>query len=326
MKLILTMPSYAKFRDLVDKPYVESFRLNTALPVNNSLENILLDFKKQADPKKVWIDLKCRQLRIVDYNVSILNDREVHYITLSHKIKVKTPTGIWIDDGNYIGKIEEIIDGNVLKIPGCNERNMGLSLADKGQVGVRPSMSVNILDKSLEIIGYLTERDKEYIKAAKKIGIHDYMLSYVEKENDLKEIFRIDRDANIIAKIESNKGLQFVREVYPRYKDKIHLMAARGDLYVEVDTPDLIIDSCEEIIKADSEAMFASRIFQSFKDLDKLPKCADLFDVYCGMKIGYKRFLIGDDICLNKDSLNAAVNLFSIIADKYKKYPKPIVK
>ena len=94
-------------------------------------------------------------------------------------------------------------------------------------------------------------------------------------------------------------------------------MAARGDLYVEVDRPDQVIDACAEIINADPNAVFASRMFESLKDIDKMPKCQDLFDVYCGMLMGYKRFMIGDDVCLSEGSVRAAIGLFDVLASKY---------
>jgi len=317
MKLILTVPAYAIFGKIAESPVVESVRLNTTLPVKIPLEDVLANIKEQAEPKDVWIDLKCRQLRITGYNVQIFNDGEIHYIDLSHKIQVDTPTKMWIDDGNFIGNITGILNGNRLVVPSSVERKKGLPLANQGEIGIRPSMSINILDPSLKIDGYLTDKDKEYIEAAKKTGLHNYMLSYVEQKSDITDVLKLDPDAKIVAKIESKKGLGFVRKIYPKYKDKVNLMAARGDLYVELDKPDLIIDSCEEIINADPQAMFASRLLESVKDVDKIPKCQDLFDVYCGMKMGYKRFLLGDDICSNRISVQSAIGLFDEIRQKY---------
>ena len=322
MKLILTVPPYAQFQGVVKDPAVEAVRLNTTITLKDSLEDVLARVKAQATPKDVWVDLKCRQLRIADYTVEILNNGEMHYITLSHKINVDTPTKMYIDDGNFIGKILEVDKGDTLVVPSSVERKEGLPLAQPGEVGVRPGMSINILDPSLKIYGYLTNKDKQYIKASKKLGLHNYMLSYVEQEKDITDVLRLDPDAKIIAKIESKKGFEFVKDVYPKYKDKVKLMAARGDMYMELDDLDQIIDGCEQIIKADPDAILASRIFESLKDVDKMPKSQDLFDVYCGMLMGYKRFMVGDDVCMRKDSVESAIGLFSVIAKKYEGYHK----
>ena len=61
MKLILTVPAYAKFGEVAKDPYVEAVRLNTTLPVKDSLEDVLSGAKEEAAGKGVWIDLKCHQ-------------------------------------------------------------------------------------------------------------------------------------------------------------------------------------------------------------------------------------------------------------------------
>ena len=65
MKVIATVPPYAPYlEELAKHPVIEGFRLNTVMPVTESLESLLGRLKEIADPKPVWIDLKCRQLRI----------------------------------------------------------------------------------------------------------------------------------------------------------------------------------------------------------------------------------------------------------------------
>ncbi len=292
---------------------------NGSVPDEQTLEQVLKHAKQEAGTKDVWVDLKCSQLRISDYNVDILQNAEVHYITLSHNIQVNCPTELWIDDGHYVGNIAEVVKGNTLVVPSSVDKEKGLPLPKRGQIGIRPGMSVNIVDPSLTIEGYLTEKDKRYIEAAKNIGIHNYMLSYVERESDITSLLELDPEARIIAKIESKKGLSFVRDVYPKYRDTVTLMAARGDMYVEVDRPDQIIDGCEQIIEADPDAVMASRIFESLKNVEEMPHCQDMFDVYSGMQMGYKHFMMGDDICIREDSVKAAIGLFKVLAEKYER-------
>jgi pyruvate kinase len=321
MKLILTVPAHAVFNDIVQSPVVEAVRVNTTLPVKDSLEQVLGNLRTQAAPKDLWVDLKCRQLRIADYSVRIFNDREVHYVALSHDIDVNLPVQIWADNGRFLGEATNIIKGNWLVVPSSVEKDEGLPLPTKEQVGLRPGMSINILDPSLKIKGYLTEKDKLYIKAAKKAGMHNYMLSFVEQEQDIADLLALDPKAKIIAKIESTEGLNFVNTSYSKYAGNVNLMAARGDLYTEVEKPDKIIDACRDIIHADPQAILASRIFDSLKNPIEMPRCQDIFDICCGMEMGYKRFMLGDDVCLKKDSVKSAIGLFSALAKKYEVMP-----
>lgn len=324
MKLILTVPAHAKFAKLAQEPSVEGVRLNTTIPVKLSLEETLANAKAQAQDKDLWIDLKCRQLRIVDYNLHFEQDHEIHYIDLSHDIDVKTPTEVWFDNGNVIGNITQVINGRRLVIPSSVERRQGIPLPGQGQIGLRKGMSVTILDPSLVVKGYLTDQDKAYVEAAKKTGIHTYMLSFVEKESDITDLIALDKDARIVAKIESKPGMDFVSNVYPKYRglfsstsNKVNLMAARGDLYLQLDQPHQIIDACKKITDADPKAILASRLLVSLSEPEKLPNCHDLTDITCGMYQGYRRFMLGDDVCRREDSLKSAIGLFDALVQTY---------
>ncbi len=317
MGLILTVPPLAKFGEIAKHKAVEAVRVNTTHKLDLNLEDVLSQIRQEAGAKEVWVDLKCRQLRITDYVVKFKPDCEEHYIELSHNIKLETPTEAWIDNGNYRCMVSEVKNGNVLVIRGSVEKGTGLPLPNPQQVGIRPGMSVNILDPSLKIEGYLTPKDKEYIAAAKKLGIHNYMLSFVEQESDLEELLSLDDKARIVAKIESQEGLDFVKTAYGKYRGAVHLMAARGDLYLQLARPDLIIDACGDILIADPEAIFASRMYESLQHMDKAPVCSELFDVYAALAMGYKRFMIGDEVSRSAASTVAAIKLFEMTTQKY---------
>ncbi len=318
MNLLLTVPAYGTIKDVVADRNVEGVRFNTNRNIKDSLDAILDNLRKQTDPKEVWVDLKCRQLRVAGYFVNFLADQEKHYIRLSHKIKVNIPTQLWMDDGNYYGTIEKVIDGDRLVVSGSVERREGLPLPQQGEIGIRPGMSINIIDTSLEIFGYLTVRDKKYIEACKRLGIHNYMLSFVERESDIQDLIKLDPAARIVAKIESKKGLEFVKDIYPKYKSTMHLMAARGDLYTELDRPHQIIRAVKDIIAADPQAIAASRIFGSLIDPSKMPACSDISDVAFLAEIGYKRFMLGDEVCSRKESVKSAIGLFEMIMNEYR--------
>jgi len=317
IRMILTVPPLAKFRSLAENPIVESIRLNTTLPLETPLKEVLSHVQSEAGTKPVWIDLKTRQLRIAGYRVQFLKDREIHYISLTHRIKLDIPSEVFIDNANYAGTAVDLVGHNTLVIEGSVEKRRGLPLPSQGQVGIRPGMSVNILSPSLVIEGFLTRKDRKYIEAGKKLGMNNIMLSYVENESDITNVLNINPVAKIVAKIESKKGLDFIDLAYPKYAKRMDLMAARGDLYTELDKPDKIIDACKKVIKANPGAIFASRMLESLANVDDTPRCAELFDVYCGILMGYKRFLVGDDICSKKDSIESALGLFRVLAEKY---------
>lgn len=335
MKVITTIPPYAPFvGELLAHPLISGVRLNTVMPIKEPLEALLLKLKNLAGLKQVWIDLKCRQIRTKHgkffkepaeprtyeirgktYILDSSNPR-AHgdlrtppwaEIEISHKIKLdlsKGPVKCWMQDGYDSAYIAEVIDGN------------RLIMLDGPQRVVGGGESINILDPSFQVEGYFTELDLKYIEAAKKVGIHTYMLSYVEEESDIIEMLKLDTDAQIVAKIESKKGLEWVKECYPRYKDRVRLMAARGDLYVEMGRPDKILRPLKFIVKSDPNAIVASRILTSLRTNPR-PTCSDITDVACMLEIGYRRVMVGDDICFNRDMLFLALDMLKAIGGEY---------
>jgi pyruvate kinase len=140
------------------------------------------------------------------------------------------------------------------------------------------------------------------------------MLSFVEKQEDIDELYKLVPDANVVAKIESIKGLRYVTDNH----DKTRLMAARGDLFVELKLPHHIIGALEDIIHADKDAIVASRIFSSLNE-GLEPSCEDISDVDNLLRMGYKTVMLGDDICMKRDSVISGLNLFHAMARRYNK-------
>ncbi len=298
-KAIVTIPPYAPFVDEVLRhDVVSGVRLNTVMPVKESLEDLLkrLDEKAKKFGKELWVDLKCRQLRVKTYGVPPFTE-----IELSHNIKVDTPVKAYFSDGKEAATVLEV-DGNKLIMQEGPKRVVG------------PGESVNIPDKSLEIDGYFTDTDKKYIEAGKKVGVNHYMISFVEGQGDIDAFKELYPEAVVVAKIESRKGMDYV----VKECENVRLMAARGDLYVELRMPHHIIKAVETIVEKDPDAIAASRIFTSLS-YGLEPSCEDIGDVDNLLRMGYRTVMLGDDICMKRDSVMSGLNLFEAIGKKYEK-------
>ena len=116
--------------------------------------------------------------------------------------------------------------------------------------------------------------------------------------------------ADLVLKIENERGLAFAREHGSRLG---RLCAGRGDLYVEVRRPHRIVGALRTIVTADGEAIVASRLFDSLAE-DPVPGAADIGDAAFLMSLGYRTFLLGDAVCLRRDSVLAALNLLEAVA------------
>lgn len=291
MNILVTVPPYAPFlEELGRHPAVTGLRLNTVMPIRGSEAEILQKLSSQG--KDLWVDLKGRQLRVVGGAVPPFSP-----VTLSHAIEVPCPTDAWFSDGREHARIVAV-EGNRLILEDGPRRFIG------------PGESVNIPHPRLKIFGTLTESDRRYLEAMQGLGLNKVMLSFVEAATDVQEVEALLPGAEVVQKIESVRGLDYVRR---DGKANGRLMAARGDLFVEVPQPHRILTALRWIQEADPGAIVASRLLPSLAR-GPVPDAADISDVALLHTMGYRSFMLGDEVCLRRDSVMAAIHLLEAVA------------
>jgi len=294
VRAIVTALPYATFlEEVADHPLVSGFRLNTVMPLREGPAEALQRLRIYDQP--IWVDLKGRQLRVVGAAIPPYTE-----VCLSHSIQVDTPVDAFFSDGKECVRVAAV-DGNRLILEDGPRRLIG------------PGESVNIVHPSLKINGTLTETDRLYVDAMKALDIRQVMLSYVEYPSDVEEVHQLLPGAQVMLKIETQRGLDFTR----RYgASQGQLIAARGDLYIEVLRPHHMVNALRQIITADPQAVVASRIFDSLAH-HPVPESADIGDVAFLLALGYRTFLFGDAICLQRDTILEALNLLEAIAEEF---------
>lgn len=293
MNAIVTVPPYASFIDeIAAHPLVSGLRLNTVMPLRESKRDVLARLSKFKQP--LWVDLKGRQLRVAEPAMPPFTE-----IKLSHAVKVHTPVDAYFSDGNERVRVAAV-DGKRLIMEDGPRRMVG------------PGESVNIVHPSLQIEGTLTGTDRDYLAAMKELGLTKVMLSYVESVADVEEVKNLLPNAEVVCKIETQKGLDFARREKSEHGQ---LMAARGDLYVEVLQPHKIIPALKDIIQADPNAIVASRILDSLA-WTPVPVSADISDIAFLLEIGYRAFMLGDQVCMKRDSAIEALNVLAAISSQ----------
>ncbi len=276
--LIATVPSLNDMKGVekvFSNPYVSELRFNTGVKVAYS-ESETLDILKALSVKynkRIWIDIKGRQLRVSAWANPLYS-----CIELNHKIKVTYPAKVYFRNGDRVN-ITSIEDGNKLFVYPLPKEALGA-----GQ-------SVNIIAESVDVDTYLTMKDVEYLKTCKEKGLVDIMASFVEEAEDLSKIYEFLPNANIVSKIESIKGINFILN-----SSNLKLMAARDDLYLQCGEGYDMINHLRTIISKDKDAICASKIFSSLEkrmDID----FADYADLELMYIFGYKKFMLCDNIC-----------------------------
>ena len=276
-ELIATLPNLAsteKVHKVLSCPQISEARYNIgAASLMSPDETVaLLNELSAKYNKKIWLDIKGRQLRIARWA-----DPQYEAIELNHNIRLEYPARIYFRNGEYSNIMR--VKGNRVLVDPLPREALGA-----GQ-------SVNILAKDIEIDGYLTELDKQYLQAAGQQGLKFVMASFVEEYEDLSAILTFLPKAEIISKIESLKGVELISS------GKIGcLMAARDDLYIQTGQNKSMLKHLAAIISSDNGAICASRIFSSLERQSTVD-FADFSDLALMQNMGYERFMLCDNIC-----------------------------
>lgn len=274
--LIATIPAMTdliQVERIVSCPYIFGVRWNTGIVTPYSEEETLVILKKLTDKyrKKFWVDLKGRQLRVIEWGNPLYSA-----IKVNHDVEVKLPCKVLLRGENPLDLVK------------ADKNTLFVNPLPKHAVGV--GQSVNLLGEKVEIYGYLTEKDKIYLEFCKKLQIKDVMLSFVEGFQDIVEVKLLNADCNLVCKIESKKGIDNLEDLMG-----LNFMAARDDLYIELGNPYYMEYALKKIIQSDSEAICASRIFTSLEHSSNI-SYSDYEDLENMYHLGYTNFMLCDNV------------------------------
>ena len=286
---------------------ISSIRLNSAMMSNVELDSELGIIKamwdsNMADLRPLFFDVKGRQLRITE----VIPNTEYLDIRLNHPITVDTPTPVLFKAGADVALLEEVSeDGYRLKFKGGPTYN------------IKDGESLHIRDASLVVGGnQFTELELEKIKKVKDAGFKNFFLSYVECQADVDEFVNLVGDDCVInLKIENKRGMEYVQHEFVK-RPGLNLVAARGDLYVELDKPHEILNAVKVIIGKDPDAIVGSRILLS-TITDAVPSCVDFSELAWLYDIGYRNMMLCDELCLKGPLLKRAVAAFDAFKSDY---------
>ena len=311
MELHVTLwPSFPHFWRFASDARLSGIRLNSAMISQPELEH---ELESIANPGAVPLhfDIKGRQLRVVE----VLENPTKLDIRLNHPIKVATPTTALFKAGADDALLDRV-----------EEDGYRLVFEHGPKFLVRAGESLHIRHPSLEVGGaQFTDAEIAKIEAVKATGCKRWYLSYVESQADVDEFLElVGRDAEVALKIESKKGLRYVDRTF-RKKENLRLVAARGDLFVELDKPHEILGALQFIITKDPEAIVGSRMLLSMipppprnDDTEPLvPSCADFLELAWLYDAGYRSMLLCDELCLRRKLLAGAVNAFEAFREEY---------
>jgi Pyruvate kinase, barrel domain len=298
LELMVTLwPSFPHFKSFARNKTISGIRLNSAMMSNPELDKELDIIKNTPNiVAPLFFDIKGRQLRVTE----VIPNKDHLDIRLNHPIRVHTPCVVLFKAGADVALLDHL-----------EEDGQRLVFRGGPQYMVTAGESLHIREKDLEVRGDIfTPLEKEKIVKVKSAGFTKYFLSYVEKQSDIDQFQElVGKDAEIWLKIESKAGLEFVNSSFQK-RDNLVLVAARGDLFVELDKPHHILEAQRQIIQKDPEACVGSRILLSVIN-SPVPSCSDLTEIAWLHDIGYRRMMLCDELCLKENLLSNAVAVFN---------------
>jgi hypothetical protein len=325
MQMMTTLwPSFPHFPRFARDTRLSGIRLNSAMIDTVELDQELERIANSRIKVPLYFDVKGRQLRVT----KVFQNPDHLDLVLNHPIRVDLPTPVLFKGGEDTALLESLKDtrylfGKGVKTPNPTRLYNRLIFAPGAKYGpkamVRPGESLHIRDKSLVVGGaQFTQIELQKIEKVKAAGFTRWFLSYVENQKDVDEFLElVGRDAEVYLKIENLKGLDYVAREYKK-RENLKLVAAQGDLYVEVDQPHQILEGLKLIIAKDAEALAGSRMMLSVVH-SPVPSCADFSQLAWLWDIGYRNFMLCDEICLKEELLSAATNAMYAFKTDYAK-------
>lgn len=284
--LIATLPPiYCEdlLEQIVSCPEVDAVRYNTGMvspyPINETLRR--LKDLAELNSKHLWIDLKGRQLRIVNWAVP-----DYGQIVLNHEVEVDGSARVCFR-GNEFSELKFAHGKTIFVDP-----------PPKSAVG--QGQAINILGENVSILGYSTQEDLEWLSAGSAMGIADYCLSFVECWQDIREVEAIlpETKQRLWLKIETPKGFDFVSG-FSRDEEKPYgIIAARDDLFVTIgeDKSKILGMLAKLSTICYPNTVLASRLFSGLETVGYVT-LADFTDIELMRWFGYKHFMLSDGIC-----------------------------
>jgi hypothetical protein len=297
-------PAFPHFPRFAADKRIQGIRLNSAMMEASEIDDEFIR-RQRAATVPLWFDIKGMQMRIREIICGM--DCDHLEFRLNRPVKVKTPCAVYFKAGEDAAELIEVRDGTHFIFRGGPEFE------------VRAGESIHIRDASVEVGGpVFLDYELEKINKIVKLGFNRYYLSYVYDQwhvDQFREL--IGEKAELILKIENLDGLKWVARGWKK-EGNTRLMAARGDLFVEVEYPHEILKACQLIVDKDPDAFVGSRMLLSCVT-QETPSCADLSDLGWLYNIGYRNFLLCDELCLKENLLARAVNVFGAFRQDYAK-------
>ena len=293
---------------------VNLLRINLSHTKINDLKNIIESIKLWSSVP-ICLDSEGAQIRNQDMiNESVVftkgdhvNIHKSNTIGDSENISF-TPSNVYqqLDVGDLI-----YVDFNSVELRVIRKENNCLvaEVVSGGTVGSNKAVNVN---KEVDL-DPVTEKDIQAFNIGKKMGILNYSLSFTNSADDVKLVRKIiGKEANLISKIESIKGVLNLDQILPLVDQ---ILIDRGDLSREVVIEKIPFIQRRIISNARSKhvpVFVATNLLESMINVDP-PTRAEVNDVVSTLLMGADGLVLAAETAIGKYPIEAVKMIQSLI-------------
>ena len=287
-------PKFLKF--ISKKKYISLVRLNMSHIESKNLEEKILYVKKFTNIP-ICIDTEGAQIRTkvkksIFYKVGKTMQIDKNYGNFNiyprdvfQKIKIRDVLDIGFDD----------LKAKVYKI---NKSVIFLKTISSGKL--ENNKGINISNRNITL-NYLTDKDIESIKIAKKLNIKNYALSFTNTLEDVKKFNKLLPKVNKIFKIESKKAIKNLKNIILNGNN---FLIDRGDLSKQIKIENVPIIQRKIFIiskkfKDKKNVYVATNLLESMIN-NKYPTSGEVNDIYSNLQIGAKGLVLAAETAIGK--------------------------
>ncbi len=296
---------------------VSIFRINMSHTKLSDLASILKQLKKNIGKERICIDTEGAQIRTtaVRKKVKLKRNQIIkiynnQYYSDKNKISLYPKFNIL-----SIAKLTKIyvgFDGIVLKVIKKDYKKK-LLFAKVLNSGILDSNKGVHIDKSIKL-NCLTEKDILAIDYAKKQGIKNFAMSFVNNGNDTSIMRKIIGNKSfLISKIET---LSAIKNLYKISKKSNAVLIDRGDLSREVPIEKIPLAQ-EYIIKASKKnkiPVFVATNLLETMIRDSTPTRAESHDIYSTLNQGASGLVLAAESAIGKNPVECVIFLKKCIS------------
>ena len=269
----------------------------------------LINFIKKNTSTPICIDTEGAQIRT---KINKKKKFKINQIFKIHKLNGKIM--LYPPDVFNKLKINDALDIGyndlMAKIISKNKKYLSLKTTSSGTL--ESNKGVHIKNRLIKL-NYLTKKDFEAIKVAKKFKIKNFALSFTNTVEDINKFNKILPKENKIFKIESK---QAVKNIGKFFKLANNFLIDRGDLSKSIKIENIPIAQ-RKIIKISKKHrhknVFIATNFLETMIEDQTPTRAEANDIYNALEIGAKGLVLAAETAIGKFPDKAVIFLNKII-------------